>query len=86
MGAAPLSTARRDAYPNRPRGENVTDITFRIRPGVGAGAGAAAGTGTGTGAGAGAGAGVGAGADQEPGVGVGVGPALPRLRNPARKC
>ena len=73
-GATPFSTARRDAYLSRPRGENVTDIIFRIRPGVGAGAGA--------------GVGVGAGADQEPGVGVGVGvgPALPRLRNPSRKC
>ena len=35
-----LSTARRDTYPSRPRGENVTDIIFRIRPGVGVGVGA----------------------------------------------
>ena len=70
MGAAPLSTARRDTYPSRPRGENVTDIKFRIRPGVGVGVG------VGVGADQELGVGVGVG------VRVGVGPALPRLRNP----
>ena len=34
MGAGPLSTARQHTYPSRPSGENVTDIIFRIRPGV----------------------------------------------------
>ena len=39
-GPAPLRTARRDTYPSRLRGENVTDIILRIRPGVGVGVGA----------------------------------------------